>query len=65
MTDFIEVGQPEPLCQMHDNCAPFQCEYTQRNKAAVTASYITNYIFKLSFEYFKDLNGVKSLTIIK
>ena len=32
---------------------------------AGTAIYITNYISKLSLESFKDLKGVKSLTIIK
>ena len=32
---------------------------------AVTTLYITNYISKMFLEYFKDLKGVKSLTIVK
>ena len=51
---------------MHDNNIPFQREYTQHSNAAATASYITNYISKLSLEEcFKNYKRVKSLTVIK
>ena len=53
------------LCQIHYNSIPFQWEYIQSNNAALIASYITNYILKLSLEYFKDLDMVKSFTDIK
>ena len=55
------------LCQMHDNSTQFKWEYIHRNNImhAATASYITNYIYKLSLEFFKDQKWVKSLTIVK
>ena len=47
------------LCQMHDNSTHIQWEWIDRNKAAVTASYIANCIFKLSLERVKDLKGLR------
>ena len=49
---------------MHDNSTLFQWEYIERNNADVTASYITNFVSKLSLDCFKDLKRLIVLQLL-